>query len=73
MISFAERAMNSGFCKKWFDYYLKGIGDGKFEEAYIFQTGSHGDGKHTQAGHPGRLRFKHCMRARTGLRHLQNH
>ena len=26
--------------KKWFDYYLKGIGDGKFEEAYIFQTGS---------------------------------
>jgi putative CocE/NonD family hydrolase len=26
--------------KKWFDYYLKGSGDGKFEEAYIFQTGS---------------------------------
>ncbi len=26
--------------KKWFDYYLKGIGDGKFEEAYVFQTGS---------------------------------
>jgi uncharacterized protein len=26
--------------KKWFDYYLKGIGDGKFEEAYTFQTGS---------------------------------
>jgi uncharacterized protein len=26
--------------KKWFDYYLKGIGDGKFEEAYAFQTGS---------------------------------
>ena len=26
--------------KKWFDYYLKGIGDGKFEEAYCFQTGS---------------------------------
>jgi putative CocE/NonD family hydrolase len=26
--------------KKWFDYYLKGIGDGHFEEAYIFQTGS---------------------------------
>jgi putative CocE/NonD family hydrolase len=26
--------------KKWFDYYLKGIGDGNFEEAYIFQTGS---------------------------------
>lgn len=26
--------------KKWFDYYLKGIGDGKFDEAYIFQTGS---------------------------------
>ncbi len=26
--------------KKWFDYYLKGIGDGKFDEAYTFQTGS---------------------------------
>jgi uncharacterized protein len=26
--------------KKWFDYYLKGEGDGKFEEAYAFQTGS---------------------------------
>jgi putative CocE/NonD family hydrolase len=26
--------------KKWFDYYLKGIGDGHFEEAYIFETGS---------------------------------
>jgi uncharacterized protein len=26
--------------KKWFDYYLEGIGDGKFEEAYAFQTGS---------------------------------
>ena len=26
--------------KKWFDFYLKGIGDGKFEEAYCFQTGS---------------------------------
>src|SRR5664279_4440145 len=26
--------------KKWFDYYLKGIGDGHFEEAYVFQTGS---------------------------------
>jgi hypothetical protein len=26
--------------KKWFDYYLKGIGDGRFDEAYIFQTGS---------------------------------
>jgi putative CocE/NonD family hydrolase len=26
--------------KKWFDYYLKGIGDGNFEEAYTFQTGS---------------------------------
>ncbi len=26
--------------KKWFDYYLKGIGDGHFEEAYAFQTGS---------------------------------
>ena len=26
--------------KKWFDFYLKDIGDGKFEEAYCFQTGS---------------------------------
>jgi putative CocE/NonD family hydrolase len=26
--------------KKWFDYWLKGIGDGNFEEAYCFQTGS---------------------------------
>lgn len=26
--------------KKWFDYYLKNEGDGKFEEAYSFQTGN---------------------------------
>ncbi|GAC1425481.1 MAG: CocE/NonD family hydrolase [Chitinophagaceae bacterium] len=26
--------------QKWFDYYLKGMGDGKFDEAYCFQTGS---------------------------------
>lgn len=26
--------------KKWFDYWLKGIGDGKFDEASCFQTGS---------------------------------
>ena len=26
--------------KKWFDYWLKGIGDGKFAEANCFQTGS---------------------------------
>lgn len=26
--------------RKWFDYYLKAEGDGKFSEAYIFQTGS---------------------------------
>ena len=26
--------------KEWFGYYLKGLGDGKFKEAYIFQTGS---------------------------------
>jgi uncharacterized protein len=26
--------------KKWFDYWLKGTGDGKFEEANCFQTGS---------------------------------
>ncbi|MEP7258463.1 MAG: CocE/NonD family hydrolase [Flavitalea sp.] len=25
--------------KKWFDYWLKGIGDGKFDEATAFQTG----------------------------------
>ena len=26
--------------KKWFDHWLKGSGDGKFDEAYCFQTGS---------------------------------
>lgn len=26
--------------RKWFDFYLKNIGDGKFCKAYIFQTGS---------------------------------
>lgn len=26
--------------KKWFDFWLKGIGDGKFSEANCFQTGS---------------------------------
>ena len=26
--------------KKWFDYWLKGIGDGKFNEATCFQTGN---------------------------------
>lgn len=26
--------------KKWFDYWLKGIGDGNFTEANVFQTGS---------------------------------
>lgn len=26
--------------KKWFDYWLKGKGDGRFDEAYCFQTGS---------------------------------
>ena len=26
--------------KQWFDYWLKGIGDGNFNEAYCFQTGS---------------------------------
>jgi len=26
--------------KKWFDYWLKGMGDGKFNNAYCFQTGS---------------------------------
>lgn len=26
--------------KQWFDYWLKGIGDGDFKEAYCFQTGS---------------------------------
>jgi uncharacterized protein len=25
--------------KKWFDYWLKEVGDGKFDEAYCFQTG----------------------------------
>lgn len=26
--------------KRWFDYWLKGIGDGRFDEATLFQTGS---------------------------------
>jgi putative CocE/NonD family hydrolase len=26
--------------KRWFDYWLKGLGDGKFDEATCFQTGS---------------------------------
>jgi putative CocE/NonD family hydrolase len=26
--------------KKWFDYWLRGIGDGKFDEATCFQTGN---------------------------------
>ncbi len=26
--------------KKWFDYWLKGVGDGKFDEATCFQTGT---------------------------------
>ncbi len=26
--------------KKWFDYWLKGIGDGRFDEATCFQTGT---------------------------------
>ena len=26
--------------KRWFDYWLKGIGDGKFDEATCFQTGN---------------------------------
>jgi predicted acyl esterase len=26
--------------KQWFDYWLKGIGDGKFANAHCFQTGS---------------------------------
>jgi len=29
-----------GLQAKWFDYWLKGIGDGKFDEATCFQTGS---------------------------------
>lgn len=29
-----------GLQKQWFDYWLKGIGDGKFSEAYCFQTGT---------------------------------
>ena len=28
------------FIKKWFDYWLKGIGNGKFDEATSFQTGN---------------------------------
>jgi putative CocE/NonD family hydrolase len=29
-----------GLQKQWFDYWLKNIGNGKFAEAYCFQTGS---------------------------------
>ena len=29
-----------GLQKQWFDYWLKGLGDGKFAEATCFQTGS---------------------------------
>ena len=28
------------FEKKWFDYWLKGIGEGRYDEVYTFQTGS---------------------------------
>ena len=28
------------FEKEWFDFWLKGIGDGKFDEVYSFQTGT---------------------------------
>jgi len=42
MISFGSRTGEEfrKIQKKWFEYYLKGIGDGTFEEAYVFQTGS---------------------------------
>jgi uncharacterized protein len=42
MISFGSRTGEEFrvLQKKWFDYYLKGTGDGKFDEAYAFQTGS---------------------------------
>jgi putative CocE/NonD family hydrolase len=42
LISFGSRTGEEfrALQKKWFDYYLKGEGDGKFEEAYAFQTGS---------------------------------
>ena len=33
--------------KKWFDYWLKDIGDGKFDEATCFQTGSNQWKKYT--------------------------
>jgi putative CocE/NonD family hydrolase len=42
LVSFGSRTGDTfrRLQKKWFDYYLKEIGDGHFEEAYIFQTGS---------------------------------
>src|ERR1035437_3002304 len=42
-ISFHARPLNDlsqQLEKKWWDYWLKGIGDGKFEEACCYQTGS---------------------------------
>ena len=59
--------------KKWFDYYLKGIGDGKFEEAYVFQTGSNVWKTYAQLATQAGYDSSHCMRARTEQRHLQNH
>ena len=41
-ISFESRtaAWYQQFIKRWFDYWLKGVGNGKFDEATCFQTGN---------------------------------
>lgn len=43
--------------KKWFDYWLKGTGDGKFDEANCFQTGSN-TWKNYSAWPPSGITFK---------------
>ena len=42
MIKFGSNTSEtfSDYEKKWFDYWLKGIGNGVFDEVYAFQTGS---------------------------------
>jgi putative CocE/NonD family hydrolase len=43
--------------KRWFDYWLKGSGDGKFDEANCFQTGSN-TWKHYSTWPPGNVELK---------------
>ncbi len=46
--------------KKWFDYWLKGIGDGKFDEATCFQTGSN-QWKTYTTWSPKEATIKNCL------------